>query len=415
MTSMPTLSLVMPGSRWHGRNAADGVPLEALGESELFGVIDEAAHPLLDTAIAHHCSSSKRDRLITLIVPAAAPPLSARRLEPEIFSFLASPDIARELVASGQRADLWCYVAMSSAIKGAKASAQFQIVHRADPPVLHTGIGTCEAILCHRGAERHLRLCVDSLLHQTMPVTISVGIDQKYPCTRFLADIADEPQVHAYQIDPHPVGPYAAFHIFGSRSQAHYIARQDTDDLALPERFANLTHALASAHAGMAGSHDIQVNEISQKIEAIRYPLDVNDALRKEGALNHQIMPRNSVCTREAFAAVGGYSTQRIFGHGVDFWLRAAMHAPVINVDEFLYIRRRHAGSLTTRGDIGIGSEPRRKVQQQRSLDLALILAGDIKAEDTSLGVHHRAGNLQFRDLRTNACEQIAPATIVPR
>ena len=414
MTLAATLSLVMPGSRWHGRNAADGVPLEALDESEMFGLIDDTTRPLLETAMARHRATRRQGRRLTVIVAPASPPLTARREEPPIFSFLASQDIGRELVLSGQSTDQWCYAAMSRAANGARSTTAIAIVHKTDAPHPVIGDGDCEAILSHRGPERHLRLCVESLLEQTMPVEIIVCIDQKYSCPRFLADIADKPQVQAYQVSPFPAGPYAAYHIFGCRSRARYLARQDTDDLALPHRLAVLTRALADCGAGMVGSHEIQINEITRQVETMRYPLDVNEALRREGALNHQIMPRNSVWTRDTFIAAGGYSTERVFGHDVDFWTRAVAKRRGINIDEFLYVRRRHARSLTTRDDVGRDSELRHGVRRQRALALASILSGKKKIEDTSLSVRHRVGDLEFKDLRTGARQRVTPGTMVP-
>jgi hypothetical protein len=254
---------------------------------------------------------------------------------------------------------------------------------------------------------------VDSLRRQTQPLQLSVALDQKYRCERFLVDIADDPSIRALQVSPNPAGPYVAYHVLSARSDATHFLRQDCDDFSLPPRAATLLNALREQGVDMVGSQALQINEVTRTVYPTRHPLDANEGVRRAGIL-HQVLFPALLFTQRTLIETGGFSTERIFGHDIDFWLRAFLKLRIVNVDEFLYIRRRHPRSLTMRPDIGIGSDVRRAIRAARAVDLAAILAGERRLEQTSLALRHRPGFADFRDLRMGTVERVRPTDIVP-
>ena len=351
---------------------------------------------------AHHVRANRLVDAVTLIVGEAASPIDDRSAGLEVRSFLASGAIAATLRGFGPRLETWCYRLMEHVMAQHRVPCELRIVHKraaCSPPPADA---TCDVILPHRGPDAYLRASVDSLLRQTSPARIQVAIDQAEACTGFLADIADQPRVAAYRLAPCPVGPYVARHVLALRSRAAAIAFQDADDMSVPHRLATLAEAAARSGAGIVGSHELQVHEPHRKVYAIRYPLDVNASLRRAGA-RHQLLFPTSLVKREVIERVGGFSTFRAFSLDVAFWLSASLTTRIVNVDEFLYVRRRHPTSLTMRADIGTGSDVRRAIVGRRNADFAAILAGRLRLEDSSLAVRHREGPVAFTDLKTGA------------
>ena len=414
MMTTPDLYLIAPKASSNGARVTRGIDIPDVRAGETFGIYETETAPLLETALARHGAANNLAERVTLIVADRPAPLEGRRLEPPTCSFIATAGIGRIIRGAGAPPEKWCYLAMRAALAGPRATTDIQVVHRNSPrEPLGAAPGSVEAILCHKGPERFVRLCVDSLVRQTDPPHISLAFDQKYACPRLLDDVKGSDAIRLYQIHPHPIGPYVAFHVFGSQSEADFILRQDTDDLALPDRIRRLKAAAIQMDAGMVGSHDIDVNDIEQCVNPVRYPLDVNAALKTD-VIDHQIMPRNAICTRAAFAAVGGYSTKRMFGHGVDFWIRAALTTRVVNLDEFLYIRRRHANSLLTRKDIGLGSDARKKNYASRAAALHAIRSAKAQIAETELGVRHRDAIVRFTDLRSGEEVSYDPHLVAP-
>jgi hypothetical protein len=104
---------------------------------------------------------------------------------------------------------------------------------------------------------------------------------------------------------------------------------------------------------------------------------------------------------RDVFEAVGGFSTNRVFSLDVNFWLAASFITSLRNVDEFLYIRRRRAGSLTMRRDIGSQSPIRQRLRNKRSSDYIAVRDGSMALADSSLALKHRNTPVDFRVLKS--------------
>jgi hypothetical protein len=291
-------------------------------------------------------------------------------------------------------------------LSGPKSEVDIQIVHKLDGNPVTRASGSCETTISHRGPERHLRNCVQSLLQQSHPTKITIGIDQKYECKRFLDDVKGNQFVQTYQIRPNPAGMYVVLHVLGNLSNADFIARQDSDDVSLPHRLSTLIDAANRTGCGLVGSHELQLHEVKRQVIPVRYPADVNNALKIAGA-GHQALLPTTIVRRDVFERIGGFSTNRIFSLDVNFWLSASLHAKIINVDEFLYIRRRHSSSLTMRDDIGNFSPTRIKYRAERERHFNSIISGDMTFEESSLAISHRLAPVYFRNTESGTESEI--------
>jgi hypothetical protein len=385
----------------------DGARIEVISPADLhskvdvgalFGVVHHSVRALLSAALARHREPRTGSR-VTVIVAAREPPQNDRRREEQVYSFLASADLMRRVEFANHPVGAWSFELLHSVLAGVRFDVDVQIVHKPDaPPPLPSASCDFDVVVPHRGLERHLRLCVDSVRRQLVKARISVALDQKARCAKFLRDVKFDPAVRVYQNFPHPVGPYVARHCLGHAATADYIAWQDSDDVSLPGRLRILADAAHTHEAGLAGSHELEVDETKRLVVAVRYPLDVNAALDRIGAA-HQLLFPMTIVRREVFSAVGGLSTNRIFSLDVNFWLAATLHTRAINVDEFLYLRRRRPGSLTRRPDLGSHSEIRKALRAKREADYLAVRAGSMRIEDSALALRHRDEPVEMRPL----------------
>lgn len=373
--------------------------VHSIAANELFGVVHQSVRPILKAALARHREPCTGPR-VTLMIAAREAPANDRRRDDLVLSFLASTDLLQRVEFARHPVQTWCFELMQAVLAGVRFDVDVQIVHKPNvtpsPPSMRCDF---DAIIPHRGIERHLRLCVDSIRRQQVSGRISVALDQEARCLKFLRDVKAASEVQVFQCFPHPVGPYVARHRLGHAATAEFIAWQDSDDASLPARLRILADAANKHGAGLVGSHELEVDETKRQVVALRYPLDVNAALDRIGA-GHQFLFPMTIVRREVFAAVGGLSTHRIFSLDVNFWLAASLHTRAINVDEFLYIRRRRSGSLTRRPDFGSHSEARKALRAKREADYLAIRAGTLRIEDSSLALRHRDEPVEMRPLK---------------
>ncbi|MEI9928879.1 MAG: hypothetical protein WDN44_15850 [Sphingomonas sp.] len=130
---------------------------------------------------------------------------------------------------------------------------------------------------------------------------------------------------------------------------------------SLPSRIGTLLAFAESREADIVGCHELRCDELTRTVEAIRFPLDANRALAiAPGAAQ---LVATTVTRTDCFRRTGGFSTIRTFGADRQFQLRAHWSARMLNVDEFLYVRRLREGSLTTAAATGMQSQVRKEGQ----------------------------------------------------
>ena len=88
---------------------------------------------------------------------------------------------------------------------------------------------------------------------------------------------------------------------------------------------------------------------------------------------------------RSVFFDLGGLSTDLVIANDTQFLLRAHFNSSIRNVDEFLYIRRRHAASLTNAPETVFDNPLRRRLSSAWTHDFDAIKRGELKIEDSSL------------------------------
>ncbi|HTX35419.1 MAG TPA: glycosyltransferase, partial [Bryobacteraceae bacterium] len=236
-------------------------------------------------------------------------------------------------------------------------------------------------IMPHRGNIRHLETALRYLGKSTgMPLSVRVGLDVERPAVyRSLAGAPAE----FYAAHPAGCGPYVIRQALINRSLEAALVWQDSDDIPCADRFVTLWSEIESSGCDLAGSHELRLNELSERVEARRFPLDASAAL--ESGPGYTMSPVTTMLRRSAFHRAGGLSTDQRIANDTQFLLRASFHMRLRNVDAFVYIRRRHAESLTESPATGKRAPLRRQLGQAWSADFRAVKAGALRLQDSSL------------------------------
>ncbi len=135
-------------------------------------------------------------------------------------------------------------------------------------------------------------------------------------------------------------------------AKGKYIARQDQDDISLPERFSRQAAYLdAHPNCGLVGTW-AEIWEGEKKSErAHRHPSD-NVTLQYELLFNNPFVHSSVMLRKSALEQVGGYSTdsERQPPEDYELWSRIARCYQVANIPEILMIYREIPRSMSRTG-----------------------------------------------------------------
>ena len=285
---------------------------------------------------------------ITLIVEDIAPPIDDRSAGLEVTSFLVlRRDRHGRCTASESGLEHWCYCLMEHVMAQDRVACELRIVHKPAAGQIPPIGSACDVLLPHRGPESYLRLSVDSLLRQTQPADILVAIDQADVGAGFLADIAGQARVEAYQLAPCPVGPLCRaarpLHAIASGGDRIPGRRRHVSAASLGD--VGSRPRSASAPASLDPTSCRCMKPIERFTPSAIRSTSTRRCIVRGQTINFCFRPRS--VKRDVIQRVGGFSTFRAFSLDVAFWLSASLSTRIVNVDEFLYVRRRHPASLT--------------------------------------------------------------------
>lgn len=322
---------------------------------------------------------------LSIFVQPASPPSDRVRRDPPTRSFIASgPWIGALLEMESDGVDP-CYRALHGALSGDIDIPDIRIFSGVAAVERDVGRPKIEFVIPHMGSYAHLEVCLSSVRSQSMDCTASVCLDE----TSDWRPACAEERIRLYRADNPPVGPYAIRQFLTMNSSANYFAFQDSDDFSVRSRLTELLTACIDSGADTVGCHELRLDEIEQAVIPVRFPLDVNAAL-KDVVAHPQLFP-TTLTKADTFKRIGGLSTTRKFGSDTEYLLRAYFFARFINIDRFLYIRRRRQGSLTTAPETALGSPVRVELGQIWRKDFEDIKNGRLALEDSSLALRHGA------------------------
>ena len=135
-------------------------------------------------------------------------------------------------------------------------------------------------------------------------------------------------------------------------ARGRYVARQDQDDVSMPERLAKQVGFLDShPECGLVGTWAEIWQDRARTDRAHRHPAD-NSSLKYELLLNNPFVHSSVMIRKSALDRVGAYSTDKGRQPPEDYelWSRIAREFEVANVPEVLHRYREIAGSMSREG-----------------------------------------------------------------
>lgn len=130
-------------------------------------------------------------------------------------------------------------------------------------------------------------------------------------------------------------------------ARGEYIARQDADDISMPERLETLLGLLeGEPEVGLAGSHVIFIDRDGNEFSRWRTPLKHEEICRESKKYNplcHGAWVFRKSCLEE----VGAYREKFRYAQDYDLLLRIANRFQVLNVNRFLYKWRKGSHTVS--------------------------------------------------------------------
>jgi hypothetical protein len=375
---------------------------ELAGNSDAVVVFDERLTSEIDDSIALLCGEIPYGKtgFIALVPRAEAPQVNSCWSDP-ISSFLCSSEVFARFLDSGigYRPRTLCFAVLQAI---ANSSLQVDCLLVRQIPFLERRLYRPETranalVLPHRGDPVFLRTALQYIEKSAgNSPAIRVGLDVG-DSSEYAAFPKENPGVEFFDFSPAPVGPYVIRQALAERSPEPLLSLQDSDDLSCYDRFSVLGGALEETGCGIVGSHELCLDEMRWVVQPVRYPLDCIASLAL--CPNHALLHGTIMMRRNAFFNAGGLSTHMIIANDTQFLLRAFFSTGIRNVDEFLYIRRRHAGSLTNSPETACDNPMRRGLSEEWGGDFEAIRRGELTIENSSLRPMRRLDPWQLAPL----------------
>lgn len=200
--------------------------------------------------------------------------------------------------------------------------------------------------------KEYLREAIDSMLDQTFTdfelIIINDGSSDE--SADIIAAYSD-PRIHFFQQENQ--GLAATLNRGIALARGHYIARQDQDDVSLPDRLANQVRFLeGNPEHGLVGTWAVIWEGETPTERLHRHPQD-NLRLKFDLLFDNPFVHSSVMIRKSVVEEVGGYSTDRDRQPPEDYelWSRVARRSKVANIPETLHVYREMPQSMSRTGD----------------------------------------------------------------
>ncbi len=208
---------------------------------------------------------------------------------------------------------------------------------------------TVSVLMSVYNTQRYLAEAIDSILHQSFTdfefIIINDGSTDE-SLTVLQAYAQHDPRIRLISRDNR--GLARTKNELVSLAHGEFLAIMDSDDVAMPDRFA---HQVDFLHANpdvvcVGGAYDF-IDEAGRLLEHVSVPLTDDDlqrfALQGKVLINHP----SAMIRRQALEQVGGYDETMHTDGILDLWLRLGEVGKLANLEETVLHYRQHQRSVS--------------------------------------------------------------------
>jgi len=198
----------------------------------------------------------------------------------------------------------------------------------------------------------YLRLAVESILKQSFTnfefIIVDDSVDETVP--NLLREYAAQDARIVLSRNQHNLGQTPSLNKGLALAQGQYIARQDDDDISLPDRLAEQVAFLdAQPHVGVVGT---QVDIIDSQGVALDgscffYPEIESHGIQQQLLLDCCLCHGSVMMRRSLVNAVNGYDVTMAPAEDYDLWLRLTDLTQIARIDHHLYRFRYYPDSVS--------------------------------------------------------------------
>lgn len=201
-------------------------------------------------------------------------------------------------------------------------------------------------ILSVYNGEKYVGRALESILNQTFTdFELIVVNDGSTDGTDRILGQLDDPRV--VLVSQENKGLIASLNRGCSLAKGKYLARQDADDISMPERLAKQV-AFMEAHpdVGLLGTAYHQLDEDGKELLTVTWPTE--DSSLRRVLIRYSPFCHGSVMMRRTvFEECGGYEPGLVHVEDYGLWFEFSYRAKIANLSEVLYEWRSHPANIS--------------------------------------------------------------------
>lgn len=242
---------------------------------------------------------------------------------------------------------------------------------------------------------RYLPEAVESVLDQTFTDFEFIIVDDgSIGETPIILDAYNDPRLVRLRNQTN-IGLVASLNRGLAAARGEYIARQDADDISLPQRLAKQVELLdAHPQVGLVGSWYAVIDAGGREEQVIQCPTE-NTEIQEHLFYSNCFCHGAVIFRREALTRVGCYREEFDLAEDWDLWLRIAERYELANIPEPLYHWRLVPGSVSQANRHGQRRAARRVIEE--AVQRRLSSVGVARPSDKALAKYHL--HLAYEDL----------------
>lgn len=135
-------------------------------------------------------------------------------------------------------------------------------------------------------------------------------------------------------------------------AQGEYIARMDSDDISMPERFEKQIAFLEkNKDIALCGTWAINIDENGNEIGKYKTPI-MSKEIKKTILFHNPFIHPSVMIRKEIINNIGVYNEKIKYAQDYEYWLRVIKKNKVANLDDFLLKYRIGKKSMTRRSNM---------------------------------------------------------------